>query len=138
MDKAAKRALRVLVVDDNRAAARMLEFLIQSSGHSVRLADTGSTALAAALEYRPDVMLVDIGLPGMDGFEVARRIRQQLGLREIVLVAVTGYGQDSDRLRSKEAGFDHHLVKPADFNQLRQIFAAVAAKPCPTPAQRVG
>ena len=110
---------------------RVLELLIQASGHSVRLAHTGPTALAAALDYRPDVMLLDIGLPELDGFEVARRIRQQPDLREIVLVAITGYGQDSDRQRSKEAGFDHHLVKPADFNQLRQILAAVAAKDLP-------
>ena len=77
MDKATIRTLRVLVVDDNVAAARILEMLIQASGHTVRLAHTGSTALATALKYRPDVMLVDIGLPEIDGFEVARRIRQQ-------------------------------------------------------------
>ena len=138
LDKTSKRALRVLVVDDNAAAARVLEMLIQTSGHRVRLAHTGSTALAAALEYHPDVMLVDIGLPEMDGFEVARRVRQQPELPETVLVAVTGYGQDSDRQRSKEAGFDHHLLKPADFNQLRQLLAAVAAKDRLTTAQRVG
>ena len=87
-------ALRVLVVDDNVDAAQILEMLVEESGHEVRMAHTGPTALAAALDYRPDVMLLDIGLPELDGFEVAKRIRQQPVLHDIVLVAVTGYGQD--------------------------------------------
>ncbi len=117
----AKGALRVLVVDDNVGAARVLEFLVQTTGNETRTAHTGSAALAAALDFRPDVILLDLGLPEMDGVEVARRIRQQPDLRDTVLVAITGYGQESDRQRSKEAGFDHHLVKPADFDKVRQI-----------------
>ena len=75
---------------------------------------------------RPDVVLLDIGLPGLTGYEVAERIRRQPALKNTVLVAVTGYGQDSDRQRSQEAGFDHHLVKPADFGKLQEILASVS------------
>ncbi len=121
-------ALRVLVVDDNVCAAQILEMLVLESGHLARMAHTGPTALAAALDYRPDVILLDIGLPELDGLEVARRIRQEPLLHGIVLVALTGYGQESDRQHSQEAGFDHHLVKPADFEKVRQILASVAGK----------
>ncbi|MHB8972883.1 MAG: hybrid sensor histidine kinase/response regulator [Pirellulaceae bacterium] len=120
--------LRVLVVDDNVDAAKVLELLVQAAGHQVRLAHTGPTALTAALDYRPDVMLLDIGVPELDGFEVARRIRQQPVLRDIVLVSITGYGQESDRQRMREAGFDHYLIKPADFEKVRQILTAVSEK----------
>ena len=82
----------------------------------------------AALDFRPDVVLLDIGLPGLSGLEVARRIRKHAELESIVLVAMTGYGLAADRQRSKEAGFDHHLVKPADFDQVRKILASVAQK----------
>ena len=118
-------SLRVLIVDDNVDAAAALEMLLQQQGHEVWLAHTGPTALTAALEHRPDVMLLDIGLPGFDGYEVAQRIRRQPLLHEIVLVAVTGYGQETDRQRSREAGFDHHLTKPADFGKTRQILTTV-------------
>jgi CheY-like chemotaxis protein len=118
-------SLRVLIVDDNIDAAAALEMLVQESGHKTWMAHTGPTALAAALEHQPDVMLLDLGLPGIDGYEVAQRIRQQSLLHEIVLVAMTGYGQETDRLRSQEAGFDHHLIKPADFGKVRQILMTV-------------
>ena len=121
-------ALRVLVVDDNVDAANVLKMLVEEAGHLVRMAHTGPTALAAALDYRPDVMLLDIGLPELDGFEVAKRIRQEPLLHDIVLVAVTGYRQAADRQRMQEAGFDHYLVKPADFEKVRQILAAVTEK----------
>ena len=121
-------ALRVLVVDDNLDAANVLKMLVEEAGHLVRMAHTGPTALAAALDYRPDVMLLDIGLPELDGFEVAKRIRQEPLLRDIVLVAVTGYRQATDRQRVLEAGFDHYLVKPADFEKVRQILAEVTEK----------
>jgi CheY-like chemotaxis protein len=81
------------------------------------MAHTGPTALAAALDYRPDVILLDIGLPEWDGYEVAKRIRQEPALRDTVLVAITGYEREADRQRSQQAGFDHHLVKPADFER---------------------
>ena len=121
-------ALRVLVVDDNVPAANILEMLVVQSGHLVRLAHTGPAALAAAIDYRPDVVLLDIGLPGLDGFKVARRIRQEPLLHDTVLVAITGYGQESDRQHSQEAGFDHYLVKPADFEKVRQILAESSEK----------
>ena len=124
----AEPTLRVLVVDDNVDAAKILRMLVRESGHLVRMAHTGPTALAAALDYRPDVMLLDIGLPELDGYEVAKRIRQEPLLHDIVLVAITGYEQTADRQRSQEAGFDHHLVKPADFAKVRQILAAAAEK----------
>ena len=107
---------------------RVLEMLLEESGHEVRTAHDGPTALEAALDYRPDVVLLDIGLPGLDGFEVAKRMRQQPVLQNVVLVAMTGYGQETDRQRSQEAGFDHHLVKPADFEKVRQILATVSEK----------
>jgi PAS domain S-box-containing protein len=121
-------ALRVLVVDDNLDAANVLKMLVDEAGHLVRMAHTGPTALAAALDYRPDVVLLDIGLPELDGFEVAKRIRQESLLHDIVLVAVTGYGQVAGRQRMQEAGFDHYLVKPANFEEVRQILASVSEK----------
>jgi CheY-like chemotaxis protein len=92
----------------------------------VHIAHTGPTALDAALDYRPNVVLLDIGLPGMDGFEVARKVREELQPGNVVLVAMTGYGQDADRRRSEEAGFHHHLVKPTDFSKVKQILSAVS------------
>jgi PAS domain S-box-containing protein len=120
-------ALRVLVVDDNVDAAMALEMLLTASGHKVRVAHTGPTGIAAALDFRPNVMLLDIGLPELNGWKVAKQIRQEF-LQDIVLVAMTGYGQNRDRQRSRRAGFDHHLVKPVDFGKLRQILAAVSEK----------
>ena len=124
----AARTLQVLVVDDNLDAAKILQMLVQECGHRVRMAHTGPTALKAALDDRPDVVLLDIGLPLLDGYEVAKRIRHEPRLRDTVLVAITGYEREGDRQRSQQAGFDHHLVKPADFRQVREILAAAAAK----------
>jgi len=118
--------LRVLIVDDNVDAATALELLLQETGHLVRVAHSGPAGLAAAMEFRPDVVLLDIGLPELDGWDVAQRMRQQPSLRDIVLVAITGYGQGTDRLLSQKAGFDHHFVKPVDFGKLRQVLAAAA------------
>ena len=92
------------------------------------MAHTGPAALAAALGQRPDVILLDIGLPEWDGYEVAKRIRQEPQLRDTVLVAITGYERKADRQRSRQAGFDHHLVKPADFAEVRKILTAAADK----------
>ena len=119
--------LRVLVVDDNVDAAEMLALLLQASGHDVRMAHDGLATMQAALEYRPNVVLLDIGLPGMDGFEVAKQLRKQAALGDVVLVALTGYGEAVARQRSLEAGFDHHLVKPADFGKVEEILATVSA-----------
>jgi CheY-like chemotaxis protein len=92
---------------------------MQVAGHAVRTAHSGVEAVAATTEYRPDVVLLDIGLPELDGFEVAKRIREDPVHEGLVLVALTGYGQDADRQRSREAGFDHHLVKPVDLEELQ-------------------
>jgi CheY-like chemotaxis protein len=83
------------------------------------------SAVETAIAYRPNVVLLDIGLPGLNGYEVARRLRQHPNLKNTVLIALTGYGQDTDRQASKQAGFDHHLVKPARFDQLNKILATV-------------
>jgi PAS domain S-box-containing protein len=105
---------RVLVVDDNLDAAESLASLLRVGGHEVRTVHDGPTALQMAETFRPEVVLLDIGLPRMDGYEVARRLRQQTAAHKVLLVAVTGYGQEEDRQRAEEAGFDAHLVKPAD------------------------
>jgi len=122
-------SLRVLVVEDNVDAAQSLAMLLQVSGHQVRMAHTGPTALEAALDYRPNVVLLDISLPEMDGYEVAKRIRQQPVLHNVVLVAMTGYGRDADRQRSQEVGFNAHLVKPVDFDKVQEILATVSELP---------
>ena len=121
--------LRVLVVDDNVDTVTTLAMLVQESGHDVRTAYDGSAVLEAALDYRPNLVLLDIGLPGLDGFEVAKLLRRQPALQHAVLVAMTGYGRESDRQRSREAGFDHHLVKPGDFGKVLQILAAIPELP---------
>jgi CheY-like chemotaxis protein len=120
------RSLRVLVVDDNHDAAKSIAILLRTLGHDARVAHDGASAIQAALEFVPQVMLLDIGLPIIDGFQVAKRIRQEASLENIVVVALTGYGQESDRQRTREAGFNHHLVKPADFANVQSILSAVA------------
>ncbi len=110
METATRR--RVLVVDDNTDHAESLSFLLKLMGHDTRLAHDGEAALQVAAEFEPDVALIDIGLPRLNGYEVARRLRAEPRLRSAVLVAQTGWGQESDRARSQEAGFDHHLIKP--------------------------
>jgi CheY-like chemotaxis protein len=112
---------RVLVVDDNRDAADSLAVLVRIDGHDVRVAYDGPAALAAAEAFEPDVVLLDLGMPGMDGYEVCRRLRRMPELAGVRVIAVTGWGQDSDRRRSAEAGFDHHLVKPADPDVVRRL-----------------
>jgi CheY-like chemotaxis protein len=118
--------LRVLVVDDNVDTVTTLALLVNECGHDARTAYDGSSVLEAALDYRPHVVLLDIGLPGLNGFEVAKQLRQQPALQNVVLVAMTGYGREGDRQRSQEAGFDHHLVKPGDFGKVLQILASVS------------
>jgi len=110
--------LRVLVVDDNVDAAVMLAMLLEASGHQVQVEHDPLEALAATLANPPQVCLLDIGLPGIDGLELARRLRARPGTAHALLIAITGYGQDSDRQQILQAGFDHHLVKPIDIAQL--------------------
>jgi len=120
------RSLRVLVVDDNHDAAKSIAMLLRSLGHIAQVAHDGASAMQAALEFVPQVMLLDIGLPVINGLQVAKWIRQEPGLENVVLVALTGYGQESDRQRTREAGFNHHLVKPADFANVVSILSAIA------------
>jgi PAS domain S-box-containing protein len=115
---------RILVVDDNRDAAHALKLLLESDGHEVRVAGDGAAGLAAARQYKPDVALLDIGLPHMDGYELARRMRDDPALQGTLLVAVTGYGQMHDRARASSSGFNHHLVKPVEFSALQRLLHA--------------
>jgi CheY-like chemotaxis protein/anti-sigma regulatory factor (Ser/Thr protein kinase) len=120
------RPLRVLVVDDHEDTVLSFSLLLKESGHDVQTAHDGPTAVQAATDFRPDLLLLDIGLPGLNGYEVARRIRNEPGLKKVILVALTGYGQETDRQAALQAGFDHHLVKPARAAQLQQILAAAS------------
>jgi signal transduction histidine kinase/putative methionine-R-sulfoxide reductase with GAF domain len=113
--------LRVLVVDDGHDAAQMLAMLLSSWQHEVAVAHDGPSAIAEALRFLPDVVLLDIGLPLMDGYEVARRLRADPRLDQVCLIAITGYGQATDRQRSQAAGFDLHLVKPIDTRELAEL-----------------
>ena len=115
---------KVLLVEDNPDGAETLSTLLRLAGHEVRVATDGPTAVAAAADYRPDVAVVDIGLPGMDGYEVARRLRADPATSGAMLVAATGYGRDDDRRRAIDAGFDHHLVKPIDPAALERVVSA--------------
>ncbi len=119
---------RVLVVDDNADAADSLAVLLRLLGHDVRVAHDGPQALAAAAGGWPELVLLDIGMPGMDGYEVARRLRADPATAGAVLAALTGWGQEEDRRRSKEAGFDLHLVKPADLGELQRLLAELPAR----------
>jgi len=115
---------KVLVVDDHRDAARILNLLIGALGHDVRTVTSGEQALMEMNAFQPEIVLLDIGLPKMDGYEVARRLRARPECREVKLVALTGWGQDEDRRRSRDAGFDLHLVKPVDSDTLQAVLAA--------------
>jgi len=119
---------RVLIVDDNEDAANSLALLLKLGGHETASVYTAVDALRHASVFRPDVVLLDIGLPGMDGYEVAQKMRELPGLRDIRLVAVTGYGRSDDRLRAREAGFDDHMTKPVDYAVLERTLAGLRAR----------
>jgi two-component system CheB/CheR fusion protein len=116
-------------VEDNVDAAETLQDLLSTAGHAVRVAQNGPEALEALVTDEPDLVLLDIGLPGMDGYEVAKEIRRRVPSRPPVLVAVTGYGREEDRARARAAGIDYHLVKPVDFHALEQILATPLRDP---------
>jgi CheY-like chemotaxis protein len=125
---------RVLVVDDNRDSADTMGQLLRLLGSEVQTAHDGTTALELVEGYRPEVVLLDIGMPGMDGYQVARRIRERSEFNGVTLVALTGWGQADDRRRTRAAGFDEHLVKPADLAVLQSVLGA--ARPSATPGDR--
>jgi CheY-like chemotaxis protein len=132
-DKAPQRTegpgLRILVVDDNRDAAETLAMLLRLLGHDVRVEHDGLLALQLADEFRPQVVLLDIGLPGLNGWETARNLRRMSWSHGLVLIALTGWAQDADRRRSRDAGFDHHLVKPIDMARLHRLLDSARAAP---------
>jgi CheY-like chemotaxis protein len=121
--KPAEGPLRILVVDDNRDAAQSLSVLLTGEGHTVSLAYSGPAGLVAALTERPQVILLDIGLPGMDGYAVARALREHPELRTTQLIALTGYGRQVDREQARAAGFNGYLTKPVDFEALQRALA---------------
>jgi CheY-like chemotaxis protein len=127
LPRAARQSSRVLVVDDNRDTATSLAKLLRLLGHDVRVAYDGPSAIAVARSHRPEIVLLDIGLPGMNGYEVARQLRLEECCKEALIIAASGYGQEDDQRRSREAGFDHHLVKPVDFEALMTLLAPQAS-----------
>jgi len=114
---------RVLIVEDNHGISMMMSALLRKLGHEVRAVYDGESALVATEEFLPQVVLLDIGLPKLSGYEVARRLRTQPAGSQALLVALTGYGQDSDRQEAFEAGFDEHLVKPVSLDKLQEVLA---------------
>jgi CheY-like chemotaxis protein len=120
---------RILVVDDNRDGADTLAMMLKLMGHETRTAHDGLEAVAAAEAFRPDVVLLDIGLPRLNGYDVARRIRGQRWGEGMVLIAQTGWGQEEDKRRSKEAGFNFHMVKPLDPAALEKLLAGLLLTP---------
>jgi CheY-like chemotaxis protein len=125
MIEPARVALRVLVVDDNRDSAEMLQVLLGMMGHTVDVAFDGRSAMIRVREQKPQVVLLDIGLPDVTGYDVAREIRKS-GISPICLIALTGWGQEEARQEALEAGFDHHLTKPADPADLERLLATVS------------
>jgi len=119
--KAARK--RILVVDDHRDAARVLGLLLDSMGHEVQTATDGQQALDTIASFHPDIVFLDIGLPQLDGYEVARRVRKRPDLNGTRLIALTGWSHAEDRQRTREAGFDAHLVKPVGVKTLKEVLA---------------
>ena len=115
---------RILVADDNRDAADSLARLLRFSGHEVSVAYDGLDALEQAARTKPEIAFLDIAMPGLNGYELARRLRAQANGTRITLVALTGFGQDDDKRLADESGFDHHVTKPADFTLIESVIAA--------------
>jgi len=115
---------RILIAEDNPDAAESLALLLELAGHEVRIAHLGCAAISLAQVFRPHTALLDIGMPDLDGYEVAQNLRREPWAAKIQLIAVTGWGQNSDRCRALEAGFDHHLVKPVDLEELSGLIAS--------------
>jgi CheY-like chemotaxis protein len=134
-EPAAPRPCRVLVIEDNADAREAVQILLEIWGHEVRSAADGHGGLAIAQAWSPRVALVDIGLPGLDGYALAGRLRALPVGRQLFLVALTGYGQPADRQRALAAGFDAHLVKPVDADELAAVLARATAEPAPAPGR---
>src|SRR6266508_1960662 len=128
-DAPAEVARRILIVEDNDDAREMLRTLLELRHHAVREAVDGPSGIEAALQFQPDIALIDVGLPGLDGYEVARRLRASEGAKRMRLIALTGFGLPKDALRAREAGFDAHVVKPVDPDHLAQILAMEQTEP---------
>jgi CheY-like chemotaxis protein len=122
--RAGRSRLRVVIVEDSPDSADSLRLLLEVRGHEVRVAHSGPEGVDLAVAWRPDIVVSDIGLPGLNGFEVARRLREQPGLEKMRLVALTGYGSEEEQLRGREAGFDHYLIKPADPADLERVLTS--------------
>lgn len=122
------RACRILVVDDNQDGADLMAILLKLQGHVVEVAHDGVAALKSAAAFDPDVVLLDIGLPGLDGYAVAKQLRDTATQRPQCLIAMTGYGTDEDRQRTQAAGFDHHIVKPIEPAELNALLAQAMAE----------
>ena len=120
--------MKVLVVDDNVDLVEMLSMVIEAAGHYVRKAFDGRSGISAALEYQPDLILLDVGMPDMNGNEVAKELRRHQEVAGARIVALTGWGQAEDRRRTADAGFDDHLTKPADPEQIQRILEDVALR----------
>ena len=125
MSNADTAGRKILVADDDQDSAESLAMLLQMMGHEVRSALNGLEALAVAAAFEPDLIVLDIGLPGLDGYEVCRRIRQQPWAHTVVIAALTGWTRDEDRDRSQEAGFNHYLVKPVDPKALADLVGRI-------------
>ncbi|CAL8472702.1 response regulator [Caballeronia novacaledonica] len=114
---------RILLVDDSDDAALAMSMLLEALGHEVRTEHDGPRALASIDDFKPDVVVLDIGLPGMSGFDVAREMRKREATRSVLLLALTGWGSEADRQSALDAGFDHHLTKPVDVTDLEALLA---------------
>ena len=127
------KSRRVLVIDDNADAAQAMQMLLESDGHAVRVAHDGKDALELAVSFQPEIVLLDIGLPGMDGYRVAAELREEPSLRNTRLIAVTGYGRPEDVRQARDAGFDDHMIKPIDPSALLRAIAAAPSPKSDTP-----
>ena len=121
--------MRILIADDNVDAASTLAILLELLGNKVKQVNDGAAAVEAAASFRPQVALIDIGMPKLNGYQVCQQIRQQEGGMAMVIIAVTVWGQPEDRRKSADAGFNHHLVKPVDPSELAQLLAKIAGSP---------
>jgi CheY-like chemotaxis protein len=127
---APKGSRRILVAEDSKATAESMAKLLELLGHELLVARDGPQAIAAALTWRPEFIMLDIGLPAVDGYTVAARLRQEEVCRDTIIIAVTGYGQEDDRRRSREAGIDHHLLKPVSADVLLPLLSRSGTASC--------